>query len=238
MLCLGTFLNSSIKEFFQIPRPPIEHLVPVNNPLGFPSGHTQNVALAWTILAVYFKKPWLYIWTPIAVILTASSRMYLGVHSPLDVTVGASLGLLLAWSYFKFKNSKLSLLLSHKPYTPLAVTSLALALYATQMYQQPDPGGVRLAGMLLGLAFAYLFDPNLKKIEIPFSLFNKLMIASFGIASFFFIQNVIKLITPEPSTSMKFIIHIILGFYAFFGVTKLFNLFQKIIAQKEEVKPA
>jgi glycosyltransferase 2 family protein len=59
--------------------------------LGFPSGHTAiATALSLTLLAYLSPRRW---WIPaIWIILVAISRMYLGVHSPLDILGGLSIG--------------------------------------------------------------------------------------------------------------------------------------------------
>lgn len=61
---------------------------------GFPSGHATNTAAAAFLLTVYFKR-----WRPLAlfiVLMVGYSRVYVGVHYPLDVAAGFVLGVLCA----------------------------------------------------------------------------------------------------------------------------------------------
>lgn len=78
---------------------------------GFPSAHA---ALA-TAVALTFRMyiPRKYRWTvPVAVIAVAVSRIYLGVHAPLDVIGGITIG----WAaYALFKNVRLTAI--HKTHT-------------------------------------------------------------------------------------------------------------------------
>ncbi|GGG77026.1 phosphatase PAP2 family protein [Paenibacillus radicis (ex Gao et al. 2016)] len=64
----------------------------------FPSGHTTAI-FAWLIPLVAASGPWFVIALPVAVIIGVSvgwSRMYLGLHYPSDVAVGALIGTLTA----------------------------------------------------------------------------------------------------------------------------------------------
>lgn len=73
----------------------------------FPSGHAQGISTLLFSLATYYKKTWLWITSVVAVVLVAASRIYLGVHWPMDVAVGAFLGLGFAVAtYFAFKKAK------------------------------------------------------------------------------------------------------------------------------------
>ena len=60
----------------------------------FPSSHAANIFAAGTILTFFYRRVWL-IWLAIAVTVSFS-RIYVGVHYPLDVLGGAIYGILLA----------------------------------------------------------------------------------------------------------------------------------------------
>ena len=68
----------------------------------FPSGHTMNAATAYGGFAVRKDMPAaLRIMTAIIVALVAFSRLFLGVHTPQDVLVGAGTGMLVMWLVWK-----------------------------------------------------------------------------------------------------------------------------------------
>ena len=91
----GIILNETLKLLFRIPRPWIldPSFSPVESALGravgysFPSGHTQNAACLFGSCALLTKKKSLRILCALLFCLVAFSRLYLGVHTPLDVGV-------------------------------------------------------------------------------------------------------------------------------------------------------
>lgn len=99
----GIIVNQFLKLWFRIPRPWVKdpHFTIVESAraaatgYSFPSGHTQNVFAALGAPARYTKRTWLRAVLAVLVCLTAVSRMYLGVHTPMDVGVSFVLGFLL-----------------------------------------------------------------------------------------------------------------------------------------------
>ncbi|MBI4015884.1 MAG: phosphatase PAP2 family protein [Candidatus Aenigmarchaeota archaeon] len=83
-----------LKTAFHRPRPfeVFELRLPAGGEIGssFPSGHTQTAFMAATILGSFYRKAR---WPLFALsILIGFSRLYLGVHYPLDVLAGALTG--------------------------------------------------------------------------------------------------------------------------------------------------
>lgn len=81
----------------------------------FPSGHTQSATTFWLTLMLHIKKRWLYYVGTIMIGLIGLSRLYLGVHWPVDVLVAILLGGLLTiigqYLFEKFETIGLPLLL-------------------------------------------------------------------------------------------------------------------------------
>ncbi|MBQ8528791.1 MAG: phosphatase PAP2 family protein [Clostridia bacterium] len=98
----GTIINQAAKLTFRVDRPWVKD--PGFTVVGdakieatgysFPSGHTQNIATTFGAVAAYNHKRRLVNISSIVIIaLVAFSRMYLGVHTPLDVIVSLLIAL-------------------------------------------------------------------------------------------------------------------------------------------------
>ena len=178
---LGTVMNQFLKIIFRIPRPwvldpsfePVESAVADATGFSFPSGHTQNVFATFGGILAWTKKTWLKIVCAVLIVLVAFSRMYLGVHTPLDVGVSAVLGIVLLVVLYPLFRS-----LEEHPnrfYGFLAVLAVLLAAFLLYSYLWPFPDWMYaeehvvnliearhnasiLTGALAALTIAYTLD--------------------------------------------------------------------------------
>ena len=106
----GTIINQFLKLWFRIPRPwvkdpnftIVEAHAPRQPGYSFPSGHTQNAFAVFGAPARFFKNTALRIIFILLIALTAFSRMYVGVHTPLDVGVSIIVGTILVFVIYPF----------------------------------------------------------------------------------------------------------------------------------------
>lgn len=95
-------VNSLLKAIYKHPRPNVPHLVVAHN-FSFPSGHSMNMMAFYgflTFLLLESAKSRLArlligCLSGLVILLVGISRIYLGVHYPIDVLGGYSMGL--AW---------------------------------------------------------------------------------------------------------------------------------------------
>ncbi len=100
---IGTVVNQFLKLWFRIPRPWIldenftilEQAREAASGYSFPSGHTQSAVGTFGSIAYVTKNKKLRIVAIIIAALVAFSRMYIGVHTPLDVTVSLGIAVIL-----------------------------------------------------------------------------------------------------------------------------------------------
>ncbi len=106
----GTIINQFLKLWFRIPRPwvkdpnftIVESARAEATGYSFPSGHTQNAFAVFGAPARFFKNTALRIVFILLIALTAFSRMYVGVHTPLDVGVSLIVGTILVFVTYPF----------------------------------------------------------------------------------------------------------------------------------------
>jgi membrane-associated phospholipid phosphatase len=106
ILVISNGLNDILKIFFHDPRPYWYSTkimaYAAEYSFGLPSGHAQNAMAFWAMLALGFRKKWLWVVSITLIFLIGLSRIYLGVHFPTDVLVGWLIGACLLLAFIAF----------------------------------------------------------------------------------------------------------------------------------------
>ncbi|MDT3358358.1 MAG: phosphatase PAP2 family protein, partial [Spirochaetota bacterium] len=101
----------------------------------FPSGHTTTGASFYTALALTFKKRPVSILCAVMMALVGLSRLYLGVHWPIDVFAGLLLGVAISFTVSRYLNAlyddknkriRLSLWIGSLSFAAGAITAILL----------------------------------------------------------------------------------------------------------------
>jgi undecaprenyl-diphosphatase len=106
----GTVCIQILKMIFRVPRPwvldpeftIVESAREGATGYSFPSGHTQCATNVYGGIARSSKRRWVQIGGVILFLIVALTRMYLGVHTPLDVGVSLLLGIGLVFLSINF----------------------------------------------------------------------------------------------------------------------------------------
>ena len=184
---VGSVINQWLKIVCRIPRPwiidpdfkPVGDAVAEATGYSFPSGHTQNIAGTFGCIGRYNKQRWLKILSVVIILLVAFSRMYLGVHTPLDVTVSLGVAAALVFAFhFVFRTEEST----EKYMLPVmigsVIFSIAFIIYVFLLPESSFPEGADLAnllsakknaatltGCLVGLGLVYPLDRFVIKFE-------------------------------------------------------------------------
>lgn len=158
----GTIINQFLKLWFRIPRPwvkdpnftIVESARAEATGYSFPSGHTQNAFAVFGSPARFFKNTALRIIFIFLIALTAFSRMYVGVHTPLDVGVSLIVGTILVFVIYPFfrdmdKNPK-------KVYIIFGIIIVLAAAFVAFVELYDFPADIDAENYASGLKNAYM----------------------------------------------------------------------------------
>ncbi|MBE6470154.1 MAG: phosphatase PAP2 family protein [Coriobacteriaceae bacterium] len=200
---LGTIANQWLKLLFCIPRPwvldssfsIVESAREMAAGYSFPSGHTQAAVGTFAAIAIANKRRWLRVACVIVIALVPFSRMYLGVHTPLDVGVAFACAIAVAfalWPCFKDEQR----FTACTPFVLGGAITLCIA-FTVWVNVNPFPADVdaenlaegmknawQLLGLALGLAVSYYVDQRFLHFEVKAPLPGQILKCVLGIALF------------------------------------------------------
>lgn len=201
----------------------------------FPSGHTTGASSLYSSLAIAFKKKKLSIFCATIIVLVGLSRMYLGVHWPLDVFAGLVIGIVLSFILYPIffniskdscKKFKISLILSIVASIFALVLAILLQLNIIDRVAYSDP--MKTLALSSGAYLGFALETKKVNYSTEGSLKIKLIRIICLLIGSIIIQGGIKFITPESYYYIGTLIRYpLLGIYLtfFFPIIfkKLFN---------------
>lgn len=157
----GTVLNQFLKLLFRIPRPwvldsdftIVESARAQATGYSFPSGHSQNAIGTFGGIARFTRRKWVRAAAIVVAVLVPLSRMYLGVHTPLDVGVAAVIAVALVFALYPLMERSDS---RHGVMGAVLAVMLALAVgYLLFVSLYPFPADVDAANLASGVENAW-----------------------------------------------------------------------------------
>ncbi len=157
----GTVLNQFLKLLFRIPRPwvldsdftIVESARAQATGYSFPSGHSQNAVGTFGGIARFTRRKWVRAAAIVVAVLVPLSRMYLGVHTPLDVGVAAVIAVALVFALYPLMERSDS---RHGVMGAVLAVMLALAVgYLLFVSLYPFPADVDAANLASGVENAW-----------------------------------------------------------------------------------
>lgn len=181
-LLAGFYLNQLLKAAFSTQRPfqidpsvaRSEAAVATAPGSGFPSGHAQGSATFWSLSAAYVRRTW-FTWVALAVVLLVSaSRVYLGVHLPIDIVGGLAFGLATAGAslYLQRRGVKVGR-------GATVVMGLVVPLALHLLFPTED------SGLLMGAFAAFAVGPELVRHDTSGPVPGRIVLAALALALVF-----------------------------------------------------
>ena len=181
---VGTLINQWLKIVCRIPRPwvldpnftIVESAREAATGYSFPSGHTQSAVGTLGGVARFTSSVALRVICVVLALLTAVSRMYLGVHTPADVGVSLIVAVVLIFVLYPLFES--TLWFPNRMYTIIgAMLAFSLAFVAFMEFY-PFPADVdaanlasamknayTMSGAVAGMLVVYVFDSKVLKFS-------------------------------------------------------------------------
>lgn len=219
-LCGSLNINAGVKNLVKMQRPigikGLESLrVETATGYSFPSGHTQTATTFWTSMMCLFRKLWIYIVGILMILGAGISRLYLGVHWPIDVIVGWAFGIVLSILFIKL----FDYIDNSKNYYILVGLMLILGV-CTYFIGGKDL--YQMFGIYTGFALGYMVEDT----YIDFSTGNENRR-----------KNIFSKNTPRNNGVVKKILRFVVGIVSLLAVYLLFNYIEDtlLVSKTEEI---
>lgn len=221
---MGTVINQFLKLLCKVPRPwvkkpgftIVESARAEATGYSFPSGHTQNAAGTFGVIAVSRRTPWIRISAVVIIVLVAFSRMYLGVHTPWDVLASMAVAAMLIIALNPvFKDDK-----SFDRYFPIALAvctlmSVAFLIYAFLLpkngydlnnLESARKNAATLLGCMAGLCIGYPIDKRCTNFDTKANWYSQFIKLALGLGIILLIKSTLQkplellfgIFLPEP----------------------------------------
>lgn len=220
LLC-SMYINVTIKEIVALARPigypGIRSLFVISaGGFSFPSGHAQGISTFWGVVMRWYHSRRVYSLGTAVIILVSLSRLYLGVHWPIDVLAGIFLGLAI---------SSIFILVSREyrqiPLIPNTIISIIIPITLVCIFPHKD--NFVYMGMLSGSWLGYIFEEHFIGFEPENKgRFKAVMKYLIGIIGFLLMYVGLKSILP-PYNVYHMLRYFIIGLWLTFGAPILFR---------------
>jgi membrane-associated phospholipid phosphatase len=165
---LVAWLNQSLKEWWQRPRPfqvspEVDWPYPSDS-FGLPSGHASLTVTGWGVIALWIRRRWATFAIVVYIVLVVLTRLVLGVHYPQDVIVGSTIGLIALVLYRRLE-PRMTRWLPSQPTPRLigmitAVAAVLVLVHPLVISGVPEhrPEAAGVVGIFLGLTVGFVIE--------------------------------------------------------------------------------
>ncbi|MCB2294040.1 phosphatase PAP2 family protein [Clostridium algoriphilum] len=223
-LLTSTIVNISLKNIINAARPigvdGIRSLrVGTATGASFPSGHTQGSATFWISCIIHVHRKWIYLVGILAIILVGYSRLYLGLHYPIDVAGG----IVIAFIWTLISNYIFEYALSTEKTWILMIIILPMLI---GMLFFREKSYYTIVGTVLGFYAGYIIEEKYVQYDVRNTKVNQLIKLFFGIGILITLKIALKGILPVNIFS-DLLRYFIIGLWITVGAPLIFKRFTK-----------
>ncbi len=220
-LLFSLVLNAVLKISFHRPRP-FEQIPGISGKrvhtatgYAFPSGHTQGATTFYITIALLVRRWWVYAAAVLLSLLVAVSRVYLGVHWPVDVIGALLAGSVVSLGMYYILNTLYDKSKSREFFIILSALGAALALLIFIAINSVYFHGelvmtdlVKTVGVFSGASLGFIIEERMTKFSITGSLLKKILRFIIGLGGTMVLLSGSKLVFPfaDPFHFMRYVL--------------------------------
>lgn len=230
LFLISAYINMVGKLMADMPRPfeysdTVQQLVAASGG-GFPSGHTQGAVVFWGYLACRWRNTLFRFIAGFLILGIPLSRVYLGVHFPIDIAGGYLLGSILLVGFVKSENYFVDLRQKIGLAGMLAAAGCLPAILAIAVCE--DKTAVSAMGALAGMAAGFLMEHRYLGFAPPRNWRFKAAAFTLGMVVFALGYVGLKILFAglEPAALFRYIRYGLVGLWGGLGAPWLFLRFK------------
>ena len=185
----------------------------------FPSGHTQGATSFYVVLSLLLKKRWAYVAAVVISVLVAFSRLYLGVHWPIDVIggllAGSGIAVIMYHVFSTIYDNSVSRDLLVVFSSIGALLTLTVFLIINRFYFAGDliiTDLMKITGVFAGASVGFILEEKYVKFSTTGNKIKKVLRFIIGLALALVLLSGLKLLLP-PVDAFHFLRYALTGLW-------------------------